>query len=694
MKSIDVLLAVLANGWVVSAVLWKDSISRNTTDILRKRYRDEKTQKFSTVFNSRKPSLTSNPASKPFYITLPLDHFTTSNTDTFQSRYYVQDSYYQPGGPVIFHDIGESSIERYAPGLVDEEEFTVSMAKRFNGLLILFEHRFYGESAPLTEVSRALGDASKEGLTAFFKYLTIEQALEDVVVFANNFTYDFQSYPSQKLTPEYTPWVYVGVSYSGARGAWLAKRNPGLFKATLASSAPVELKVDFWEYFVAIEANLAASGNTNCSADLAAAAAWLSQAWETQNETLVDKLIDTVYQADWENYISQFRNQDDPRIWDTRRDYMQDAAWTAFADFQYYGVQGGTLGKFCDIMETAYSDNAPAEGLFATESLDRAVAGYTKAVAAINPYSYSRSARNKAKLKQKRQSSKLDSSLDDYAWLWQVCSEFGAFQVANTSRPQNMLPSFINVAAQIDQCIGTFGESDQVSLAGPNVSPINQKYLGWNIELSNTLWTNGEFDPWRALSIDSTTEDAPTNDTSTTEIPQCGTTFPRGTQLRYVIVDGYHGSEFSEDVVENADDIGLNPTNTIGGISASRRVTLTSTGTGTPVADARNAQSLWFNAMSTWLPCGTQVFTFTSPQPSSSTPFKTRSSYSTDGPSTDGSTTEGLTTDGSTTSNPSRQSSSPSENKTQSAASLVLPPLMNLFMLSLFAFLTGVGFIL
>ncbi|KAK6339960.1 hypothetical protein TWF718_009348 [Orbilia javanica] len=681
MRSISVVFAILAaNMWVVSAtVQWKDSISRFSTDLLRKKYRNQQTQKFSTIMNRLKPALSKDPTDNPLFVELPMDHFSPDNKDTISCRYFVQEAYYKPGGPVIFHDIGEASIGPYAKGLVDEEEFSVAMAKKFNGLLILFEHRFYGQSAPSTATSRDLGKASKRQLSEFFKYHTIEQALEDVVYFAKNFSYDLEEYPKQTLTPDKTPWVWIGVSYSGARGAWMAKRNPGLFKATLASSAPVQLQVNFWEYFTAIEDALAIS-NKNCSADLSAAARWLSDAWENRDSSLVDQLIDAVYQEDWEEQLEQY-DPDSEEIWDIRKDYLQDAAWTPFSDFQYYGVNGGTLGQFCDIMETTYSEKGDPAGVFATKSLARAVTAYAKAVAAISPYSYT-SSRQRSQRKTKRQTTNnesIDDKLDDYSWLWQVCTEFGAFQVANTSRPENLLPSFINVQNSIDSCIGTFGESEQVSKAGPNVDPINEKYQGWYVQLSNTLWTNGQFDPWKALSVDSEEEDAPTNDTATTNIPQCGKTFPKGTQLRYVIKDGYHGSEFSEDVVKDSpgDVEGIDPTNTIRSLTATRTRTKTAL-TGTPVVDAINAQNLWFSAMSSWLPCTTLQFNLadSTPQTTTSAPFTSRTPYQTDSPD------EAAQTSGS--------SSNSGDKQNTATPSLVIPSLMIPFFVSILAFLAGI----
>ncbi|KAK6538378.1 hypothetical protein TWF694_011258 [Orbilia ellipsospora] len=675
MKSACVLIIVFVNVWAVSAISWKNSISRNSTDVLRRRYRDQKNEKFSTVFNLLKPSLKKDPVASPQFFELPLDHFGNTSAGTITTRYYVQSNYYKPGGPVILHDIGESSVAPYAPGLVDEEDFTVAMTKRFNGILILFEHRFYGESAPKTNVSQDFSKASKAELTEYYKYHTIEQALEDVVVFANNFTYNLEDYPGQDLTPQKTPWVFIGVSYSGARGAWLAKRNPGLFKATLASSAPVELSVDFWEYFAGIQENLADTGYRNCSADLHAAASWMTNAYQTRNETLVDQMISTVYQQNWDDRLKQYSNLDDTGLWDLRRDYLQDAAWTPFADFQYYGVQGGTLGKFCKIMEAQSGD--ATDGAFAV-SLEDGVAAYSKALAAISPSSYSKNSNKRGLRHRKRQSGTLDKNIDNYSWLWQVCTEFGAFQVANQSQPLNMLPSFINVTGQIDQCMDTFGESEQVNAAGPNIDPINQKYSGWNLELSNTLWTNGQYDPWRGLSVASS--DAPANETGTTSIPQCGSSFPQGTQLRYTIAKGYHGSEFTEDVVD--DTPGINPTNTIGPITATRK-TAFATGSGTRVVDASNAQSLWFSAMSSWLPCSTLQFTFTPPASTSSTPFSSRPPYP-----TDNGVEAALQTPSASSSSISATSSP--DSKKNAGAPLVIPTLIIPFIISVFAFLASI----
>lgn len=119
------------------------------------------------------------------------------------------------------------------------------MANSTNGLLVRWEHRFYGESMP--EFTNKTGLFEPDNLADYFHYHTVDQALEDVVAFSSMLTYD-----GQELSPSTTPWVFVGGSYSGARAAWLRERNPEIIFASLASSAVVEITEELPQYREAI----------------------------------------------------------------------------------------------------------------------------------------------------------------------------------------------------------------------------------------------------------------------------------------------------------------------------------------------------------------------------------------------------------------------------------------------------------
>jgi hypothetical protein len=88
----------------------------------------------------------------------------------------------------------------------------MALARKYNGLAVIWEHRFYGESLPFN-VDNATGYAF--GGQDAYKYLTNEQALEDTVYFAQNFKpTNLQQYWTS-LSPSRTPWVFIGGSYPG-----------------------------------------------------------------------------------------------------------------------------------------------------------------------------------------------------------------------------------------------------------------------------------------------------------------------------------------------------------------------------------------------------------------------------------------------------------------------------------------------
>ncbi|KAH7868097.1 uncharacterized protein C8R40DRAFT_1178208 [Lentinula edodes] len=56
--------------------------------------------------------------SEPLFIDMPLDHFANSTDDgvtTFQNRYWINATYYEPGGPVFIFDSGEQDAAPLVP---------------------------------------------------------------------------------------------------------------------------------------------------------------------------------------------------------------------------------------------------------------------------------------------------------------------------------------------------------------------------------------------------------------------------------------------------------------------------------------------------------------------------------------------------------------------------------------------------
>lgn len=83
----------------------------------------------------------------------------------------------------------------------------MAMARRFNGLALLVEHRYYSgpdqgsHPFPMNSITSKLQDL------AGYAYLNTEQALEDAVYIAHNFKAYGIKAEVQDLSPDSTPWI-------------------------------------------------------------------------------------------------------------------------------------------------------------------------------------------------------------------------------------------------------------------------------------------------------------------------------------------------------------------------------------------------------------------------------------------------------------------------------------------------------
>ena len=83
------------------------------------------------------------------------------------------------------------------------------MAKKNSGMLVILEHRYFGESYPVD------GNLSEENL----QYLTTTQVLHDVESFARNgmgyVELQARSVPAPRYRTKSVPWVLLGAGYTG-----------------------------------------------------------------------------------------------------------------------------------------------------------------------------------------------------------------------------------------------------------------------------------------------------------------------------------------------------------------------------------------------------------------------------------------------------------------------------------------------
>lgn len=178
------------------------------------------------------------------WIEQKLDNFNPFDNRTWKMRYIENLDFQTDGGPIFIYLGGEWEI---SPGRILFGHL-VDMAREFNASLFYTEHRFYGQSRPTNNTS-----------TENLKFLSIEQALEDVAHFIN-----FIKTNSQKLKNSRV--LVSGGSYSATMAVWLRQKYPHLIDAAWASSGPLHARVDFEEYKEVMTESIALVGGEECKA--------------------------------------------------------------------------------------------------------------------------------------------------------------------------------------------------------------------------------------------------------------------------------------------------------------------------------------------------------------------------------------------------------------------------------------------
>lgn len=463
----------------------------------------------------------------PSWITIPVDHFNNSDTRTFQNRYWFNATFYKQGGPVFWFDSGEQNAQPLVPYFLNEvagPSAIMTLARRFNGLALLVEHRYYG-SLEEGSYPYPINSTTGELLDPIgYEYLNTEQALEDTVYFANHFEAPLGVTGS--FSPGVTPWVWLGGSYPGIRGAQLRVRNPDTFYATWASSPPTEAAVDMWTYYAQAERSM----TRNCSADFTAITRYADGvlANGTQSEvTALKRQLLTAILASPSN-LNPAVSAEDLEGLDNAS--VGSLALTPLNFYQYFGFQDSVL-PFCDVLETqnrtniSTTDNggtarsiAPASGIALEYNISTAWNAFLVALVEVNY--------------DEIDSVSPPDPVQGYSWTYQYCSEYGYYQRGNPENEHTIQSQFVSIDYFQANCNSTF---PGLLPASPNVEASN-KYGGWLMQPSNTMMTGGQYDPWRALSPASIEHGSPGRKT-TQVIPGCNEA-PEGNDIFGLIHDG------------------------------------------------------------------------------------------------------------------------------------------------------------
>ncbi|VDC02130.1 unnamed protein product [Peniophora sp. CBMAI 1063] len=342
------------------------------------------------------------------------------------------------------------------------------IAQKLNGATVLIEHRFFGNSNPNYEMT-----------VDYLQYLTVQQAIDDLVYFAQTVTLPFTG--GDAVKPDQAPWVIVGGSYSGALAAYAMANQPDVFWAGWSSSGVVQGIVNYYGYFQPIQENMP----KNCSADVAAVIAH------------IDSIADdtTAFNA----FKAQFGLSDITAASDV-------AAALRYNLFDYQSLQpySGTTEqqffKFCDALEVDGGKVAPATGFGLNHTLS-AWGSYL-----TNTYLPSICGDDDMETCLGTPPPDSEYYSNDYtpnsarAWAWMTCNEFGFFQDSPPTGQTAIVSRLVQPSADELRCQYMFPEAFS-SPPVPNVQQTNSVFGGWNLNVPRLFFGAGSRDPWREATM-------------------------------------------------------------------------------------------------------------------------------------------------------------------------------------------------
>lgn len=398
---------------------------------------------------------------KELWFTQRLTHFNDANKATWKQRYFYNSTFWKPGGPVFIMIGGEGEAN---PVWVVEGTM-MKYAQELGAFALLLEHRFYGQSHPLK-------DMSVESL----QFLNSEQALADLAAFINAMAIQFKLSESK--------WICFGGSYPGSLSAWFRLKFPHLVVGAVATSAPVLARLDFKQYLEVVTASLQTTGAA-CTQHIGNATMKIQSMLMSDEgrQQLSEKFSLCEPLSDNKNDISNFASI-------TAGNFMGVVQYNK-DNRKFEGAIGTniTIDVLCTIMNDKSLDDLSKYARVNTLMLDT----YGESCLDVN---YS------DMIQDLRKTSWNSSAAEGgRQWTYQTCTEFGFYQTSDSSKQPfgNLFP--LNVS--IKQCMDIFGPEFNEAALLAGISSTNTNYGGLHIAGTKIVFPNGSIDPWHALGITS-----------------------------------------------------------------------------------------------------------------------------------------------------------------------------------------------
>ncbi|XP_071085611.1 putative serine protease K12H4.7 [Haliotis cracherodii] len=404
--------------------------------------------------------LSTDPLPPDMWMEQTLDHFNDANTQTWQQRYFVNEKYFKPGGPVFLMIGGEGT----ADPIWMVEGMWVEYAKNFNAMCFQLEHRFYGKSHPTPDIS----DDS-------LQYLSSEQALADLAAFIQ--------FAKSKFNLDDNKWISFGGSYPGSLSGWLRMKYPHLITGAVATSAPVLAQLNFVNYLGVVRDSLATTG-PDCNKNILEATVEVELRLQTQpGRDELKKLFNLCDDIDVGNA------NDVANLYQTLAGNFEGVVQYNKDNRAFEGGAGAniTVDTLCGLMTdssiTPIERYAKVNNLLMTTYEQKCVDFvYSKMIDGLKMTDWNSSA-----------------SEGGRQWTYQTCTEFGFFQSSDLD-DQPFGHNF-PVSFSVQQCMDIFGSKFNADLIQHGINRTNTNYGAYGIKITKVVFPNGSIDPWHALGI-------------------------------------------------------------------------------------------------------------------------------------------------------------------------------------------------
>ncbi|XP_012410998.2 putative serine protease K12H4.7 [Trichechus manatus latirostris] len=397
----------------------------------------------------------------PDWFLQKLDHFSKKKLTSWTQTFYVNKDFYKPGGPVFL------MIEGRRPASMQwiNKNYTwITYAKRLGALCFLLEHRFYGSSLPTADLRTP----------NLRRYLSSRQAVADIA--------EFRTKVAQEMRLTGNKWVLFGGGYGGSLAVWSKIKHPNLFAAVVSSSAPVQAKADFYEYFDETYKALAAH-NRECLKAVKEAYGLVGAMlllpdyhrklkfdYKLCEPLTINSEMDQLFILEKIMILPAAVVQSNTRS-KTVEGLTREMRIDEFCEKMTNTSMGSPYHRFANVISTMLKNK---DGFCLSANYNESRSGFSAASVEMNNYFIGR------------------------PWFFQCCTELGYFF---TTSLRNHSFSGLPLRYYVKKCADVFGPDININSITRGAMATNRYYDGLKVRGSKIIFANGSYDPWHRLGI-------------------------------------------------------------------------------------------------------------------------------------------------------------------------------------------------